>query len=192
MSGQNVFVVGGANSAAQAAVHLARYANQVKMVVRTGTLVNSMSRYLIEQIEATANIDVMLRHQVVGGSGEHRLETVTLQNDVTGERRTEEAAAVFLLIGAASCTGWLKGTLDLDSDGFIRTGRDISQDNWPLERPPYGFETSLPGVFAVGDTRVRAVQRVASAVGDGSVAIGSVHRWLAERYQLVPSIQSQP
>ncbi|MGE3798159.1 MAG: FAD-dependent oxidoreductase [Thermomicrobiales bacterium] len=180
MRGQDVFVIGGANSAAQAAIHLARFANKVTMLVRTDTLVSSMSHYLIEQIEATSNIEVKFQHQVVGAKGEHRLETLTIRSSVTGETQSVPTAGVFILIGAESCTEWLRGTVEMDEQGFIRTGRDVSLTDWPLERKPSAFETSLPGLFAVGDTRYRAVNRVASAVGEGSVAVGSVHRWIAE------------
>lgn len=182
MIGQHVVVVGGANSAGQAAIHLAKYAAQVTMLVRTNTLDLSMSRYLIEQIEETPNIDVLFRHQVIGARGEDRLEALTIRNTATGASSTVETAGVFILIGAESCTEWLRGTLELDELGFIRTGRDVSLPDWPLERTPYGFETSMPGVFAVGDTRFRSVHRVASAVGEGSVSVGSVHRWLADQH----------
>jgi thioredoxin reductase (NADPH) len=179
MGGKPVFVVGGANSAGQAAVYLAGHAERVSMLVRGGSLEKDMSRYLIEQIRNTPNIDVLYRHQVVGARGERQLETLTLLNEATAAQREMEASAVFILIGAESCAGWLEGTLEMDQRGYILTGRDVSSSFWPLKRPPLAFETSLPGVFASGDARYRSMKRVAAAVGEGSVTIGSVRQYLA-------------
>jgi thioredoxin reductase (NADPH) len=176
---EEVFVVGGANSAGQAALHLAKYAARVTLLVRGVSLAAGMSDYLVRQIEATLNVVVRLNTQVVGGHGDTRLERLVLQD---GQGRQEEvpAAAVFIMIGAEPGTVWLAPAISLDERGFVLTGRDLPATNWPLEREPYPFETSRPGVFAAGDVRHGSVKRVASAVGEGSVAVGSVHHYLAE------------
>ncbi len=179
MAGQSVYVVGGANSAGQAALHLARFAARVTLLVRGASLVTSMSEYLITQLQATPNVHVRLRTRVVDGRGENRLETLVLENIETGQREEVEAAAIFVLIGAEPRTEWLRDVLALDERGFILTGRDLPAAAWSLERPPLPYETSLPGVFAVGDTRHGSVKRVAGAVGEGSVAVGSVHQYHA-------------
>jgi len=179
VAGEDVFVVGGANSAGQAALHLAKYAARVNLLVRGASLAAGMSDYLVRQIEATSNVVVRLGTQVVDGRGDTRLQSLTLQD---GQGRQEEvpAAAVFILIGAQPHTEWLAPVLRLDERGFILTGRDVPATDWPLEREPYPFETSRPGVFAAGDVRHGSAKRVAGAVGEGSVAVGSVHRYLAE------------
>jgi thioredoxin reductase (NADPH) len=180
MAGEEVCVVGGANSAGQAALHLARYAARVRLLVRGESLVAGMSDYLIQEIEATPSIEVRLQTRVVEGRGEHRLEAVVLEEGRTGRREEVAVAAVFLLIGAEPRTEWLRGTLQRDDRGFLLTGRDIPAEGWPLDRTPLPFETSMPGVFAVGDVRHGSIKRVAEAVGEGSVAVGSVHRHLAD------------
>jgi thioredoxin reductase (NADPH) len=180
MAGQDVYVVGGANSAGQAAVHLAKYAARVSVVVRGDSLEASMSSYLIDELEATPNIEVLLHTQVVGAAGTYRLETLTLENAQTDMREEVDAAALFILIGAESCGGWLMDLLEMDDRGYVMTGRDLSLNTWPLSRSPLPFETSWPGVFAVGDVRHGSLKRVAGAVGEGSVAVGSVHEYLAE------------
>jgi thioredoxin reductase (NADPH) len=173
-----VFVVGGANSTGQAALHLARYDARVNLLVRGASLAAEMSDYLVRQIEATPNVVVRLGTQVVNGRGDTRVQSLTLQD---GQRRQEEMpGAVFILIGAQPHTEWLAPVLRLDERGFILTGRDVPATDWPLEREPYPFETSRPGVFAAGDVRHGSAKRVAGAVGEGSVAVGSVHRYLAE------------
>jgi thioredoxin reductase (NADPH) len=139
-----------------------------------------MSDYLITELEATPNVEVRLRTRVVDGRGTHRLEALVLEDARTGRREEVAAAAVFLLIGAEPRTEWLRDVLRRDDRGFILTGRDIPAEGWPLPRPPLPFETSLPGVFAVGDVRHGSVKRVAEAVGEGSVAVGSVHQYLAD------------
>ena len=139
-----------------------------------------MSDYLITQLEATENIQVRLHTRVVGGRGEDRLEMLTLEDVETGQREEVAAAAVFVMIGAEPHTEWLRDVIGRDVRGYILTGRDIPQQLWPLARPPLPFETSMPGVFAVGDARHGSVKRVAGAVGEGSVAVGSVHQYLAE------------
>ncbi len=179
MAGQEVYVVGGANSAGQAAVHLAKFASRVTLLVRGPSLAASMSDYLIQQIEGTSNIAVRLATRVVDGWGDARLEGLTLEDIDTGRRSDVATAVVFVLIGAEPRTEWLRGVVDLDENGFIRTDRDVSGQAWSLRRPLLPFETSMPGVFAAGDARFGSVKRVASAVGEGSVAVGSVHQYLA-------------
>ena len=183
MQGQEVFVVGGANSAGQAAVHLARYAAQVTLLVRGPSLTESMSEYLIKEITGTANIAVRPNTVVTGGGGTGRLETLTLQDRPSGTPETVPAAAVFVLIGAEPRTQWLPDAVVRDQWGFVVTGTDLMSgshppEGWPLPRPPMFLETSLPGVFAVGDVRRGSVKRVASAVGEGSIAIRFIHDYL--------------
>jgi thioredoxin reductase (NADPH) len=180
VAGEDVYVVGGANSAGQAALHLARYAARVTLLVRGGSLAAGMSDYLVRQIQATSNIAVRVCTQVVGGRGDTRLEGLTLQDRRTHGTEEVGAAAVFILIGAEPRTDWLTPVLRLDDHGFVLTGRDVPASDWPLVRDPYPFETSRPGVFAAGDVRYGSVKRVAGAVGEGSVTVGSVHRYLAE------------
>jgi thioredoxin reductase (NADPH) len=180
MAGQHVYVIGGANSAGQAALHLAKFAARVTMLVRGQSLATGMSDYLITQLEATPNIDIRLGTRVVDGHGEARLEALTLQELRSGGRARVPAAAVFVLIGAEPRTDWLRDVVALDDHGFVLTGPDLPHRAWPLERAPLPFETSMPGVFAAGDVRYGSVKRVASAVGEGAVAVGSVHRYLAE------------
>ena len=178
VAGEDVFVVGGANSAGQAALHLAKHAAHVTLLIRGASLAAGMSDYLVRQIQATPNVEVRLHTRVVGGRGDTRLESLTLQDD-QGQQEEVAAAAVFIMIGAKPHTDWLAPVLSLDKNGFVLTGRDIPGANWVLEREPYPFETSRPGVFAAGDVRHGSVKRVAGAVGEGSVAVGSVHRYLA-------------
>jgi thioredoxin reductase (NADPH) len=175
---EDVYVVGSANSAGQAALHLAKYAARVTMLVRGPSLAAGMSDYLVRQIEATPNIAVRLRTEVVDGRGTGRLESLTLR-DSRGEQSVVPAAAVFIMIGAEPGTEWLHPVLALDQHGFVLTGRDVPLSAWPLVRDTLPFETSRPGVFAVGDVRSGSIKRVAGAVGEGSVAVGSVHRYLA-------------
>ena len=179
MAGEHVCVVGGANSAGQAALHLARYAARVTLLVRGESLAASMSDYLITQIKATPNVEVRLRTRVVDGHGETRLESLIVEDSRTGHREQVPAAAVFIMIGAEPYTEWLRGLVELDDRGFVLTGRDVPLESWSLTRTPLPFETSLPGVFAAGDVRNGSVKRVAGAVGEGSVAVGSVHQYLA-------------
>ncbi len=179
VSGCNVVVVGGANSAGQAVLHLARYAGKVTLVVRGSSLDAGMSEYLVSQVEATDNIEVRLGTKVIGGGGEGRLERVVV-SDVDGRsEETLDASALFLLIGAEPYTEWLPSSVERDAQGFVLTGADISPGRWTLDRPPFALETSLPGVFAGGDTRHGSVKRVASAVGEGSIAVQLVHRLFA-------------
>lgn len=180
MTGEQVFVIGGANSAGQAALHLAKYAARVTLLVRGKSLAASMSDYLIRQVMSTPNIDVRLQTQVIDGRGEHRLDSLVLEHVETGAREEVRASALFVLIGAEPRTEWLLNAVAIDDRGFVLTGGDIPADSWPLARAPLPFETSMPGVFAVGDVRHGSVKRVAGAVGEGSVAVGSVHQYLVD------------
>ena len=183
VQGSEVFVVGGANSAGQAAVHLAKYAAQVTLLVRGRSLADSMSEYLIREIDAAPNIAVRCRVAVTGGAGQNRLESLTLTDLESSVAETVGAAALFVLIGAEPRTQWLPDTVRRDQSGFVVTGTDLLEDgrppgDWPLRRLPMFLESSLPGVFAVGDVRYGSVKRVASAVGEGSIAIRLVHDYL--------------
>lgn len=172
-------VIGGGNSAGQAAMHLCRYARRVTLLVRGPSLAESMSRYLSDQLDASAKVDIRFHTEVAGGGGEGRLEWLTLRDRTTGASQTVEAAGLFVLIGARPRTDWLPAEIDRNAWGYLATDREL-EDSWPLERPPRMHETSLPGVFAVGDVRGHSVKRVASAVGEGSVVVAQVHQHLAE------------
>jgi thioredoxin reductase len=181
MRGKRVFVVGGGNSAGQAALHLAKWAGQVSVLVRGASLAQSMSDYLIRMIDAAPNVDVRYGVRIVDGTGTGCLESLVLVDAGTGQRRNVPADALFVLIGSHPHTEWLGDTVARDQWGFIRTGPDLMGDSdagWPLERPPFPLETSLPGVFAAGDVRRASVKRCASAVGEGAVTIPQVHAWL--------------
>lgn len=179
VSGDDVYVVGGANSAGQAVLHLAGYARHVTLVVRATTLDAGMSRYLVRQIEATSNVAVRTGTEVVDGGGEGWLEHLVLRSRDGGAEEKVRADALFLMIGARPHTEWLPPTIARDPDGFVLTGADLSRDSLPVaERRPLSLETSLPGVLAVGDIRHGSVKRVASAVGEGSIAIRLVHQLL--------------
>jgi thioredoxin reductase (NADPH) len=186
MRGEDVFVVGAGNSAGQAAVHLATYARSVTIVTIDEHLGEFMSDYLVQKVRATPNIAVVLHTEVVDGHGRQRLEGLTLRDRHTGQTRTVAASALFVLIGAEPRTDWLEGAVERDERGYVLAGRDLWAPDgrpraaWPLERPPLLLETSLPGVFAAGDVRYRSVKRVASAVGEGSIAVQLVHQYLAE------------
>jgi thioredoxin reductase (NADPH) len=181
LKGLEVYVVGGANSAGQAALHLARYARRVTLVVRSDSLAAGMSHYLARHIEATPNIDVRIRTEVVGGGGDDGWLRHLVLREAGGEEETVEAEGLFLMIGARPRTDWLPPEVARDSRGFILTGADLRADaRWPLERRPFLLETSMPGVLAAGDVRHGAVKRVASAVGEGSIAIQLVHQLVAE------------
>jgi thioredoxin reductase (NADPH) len=181
--GQPVYIVGAGNSAGQAAVHLAKYASHVTILVRGHSLSATMSDYLVRQIEDTPNITVCLGTQVTSAGGAGRLEHLTLHDAAAGRTRTVRASALFILIGAQPNTEWLTGTLARDSHGFLLTGPDLCPDStlpagWPLPRPPLPMETSIPGVFAVGDVRHRSAKRVACAVGEGATIIQYAHQHL--------------
>ncbi|MTD17216.1 response regulator [Nakamurella sp. YIM 132087] len=180
---QDVYIVGGANSAGQAAVYLARGARSVTLLVRGSTLESSMSYYLIQQIAAIENIHVRTCTEVIAGTGSDHLEELTLRSTATGETETVPAGWLFVFIGAAPRTDWLDGVVVKDGKGFVVAGPDLPLDDghprsWPLERPPYHLETSVPGVFVAGDARSESAKRVASAVGEGAMAVMLVHRYL--------------
>jgi thioredoxin reductase (NADPH) len=181
---EDAIVVGGGNSAGQAAVYLSQTASKVHMLVRSGQLSDTMSRYLIQRIEENPVIELHYYTEIVGLDGDTQLECVTWRDKNTGETSTHDIRYVFIMAGGSPRTDWLKGCVAMDNKGFILTGRDLDpvlQDyHWPLPRVPQMLETSLPGVFAVGDVRAGNVKRVASAVGEGSIAISLVHRVLAE------------
>jgi len=176
--------VGGGNSAGQAAVYLAQSAKRVYVLIRSGGLAESMSRYLIRRIEDHPRIELRTRTEIVAVEGEGHVERVLFRGP-DGAEEERAIRHIFVMTGAAPSTEWLEGCLALDAKGFIKTGPDLSQEDladarWPLARNPYLLETSLPGVFAVGDVRSGNVKRVASAVGEGSIAVSFVHRVLAE------------
>src|SRR6478672_1724384 len=183
--GEEVIVVGGGNSAGQAAVFLAQTAKRVYMLVRSTSLAASMSRYLIRRIEKSPIIILRPQTEIVAIEGKDHLESVYWRNSQTGQTEKHEISHIFIMTGADPNTRWLDGCVALDDKGFIKTGPDLSPDNlsaagWPLTRQPYLLETSLPGVFAVGDVRGGSIKRVASAVGEGSTAISFVHKVLQE------------
>jgi thioredoxin reductase (NADPH) len=180
---EDVYVVGGANSAGQAAVFLSRHARRVTLLVRVDGLERSMSHYLIRQIRDTANIQVRTNTEVAGVEGTEHLEGLRLCDAATGEVEEVPAAFLFVFIGAAPCTDWLDKVVERDARGFVVTGPDLLRGGrrprgWPLDRDPYYLEGSVPGVFAAGDARANSVKRVASAVGEGAMAIQLVHRYL--------------
>jgi thioredoxin reductase (NADPH) len=177
--GQPVHVVGGGNSAGQAAAYLAEYTDDVSLLVRGSSLASTMSDYLIQQIAATPNVKVRLNTEVIEASGASHLEYLTMRDTITGRVERVPAAALFILIGARPNTGWLAGTLATDPDGFLLTGPDL-HDAWSLDRPPLHMETSVPGVFAAGDVRHGSAKRVASAVGEGANAIQLAQQYLSE------------
>ncbi len=188
--GGEVIVVGGGNSAGQAAVFLARMGRRVHLLVRADRLSGSMSRYLLRRIEETPAIQVRTRTEIVTLEGDGNLERVQWR-DGKGAVSSHEIKHVFLMTGAEANTGWLNSRVTLDEQGFIKTGPDLTQADlrsaqWPIERAPYLLETSLPGVFAVGDVRCGNIKRVASAVGEGSIAISFVHRVLGEGADVTP------
>jgi thioredoxin reductase (NADPH) len=178
---QDVYVVGGANSAGQAAVYLSRFAKSVTMLVRAGSLDASMSYYLIQQIAGIPNISVRTCTEVVQAHGAEHLEGLTLRDMAAGTTEMVDAGQLFIFIGAAPRTAWLDGVVSRDGHGFILSGPDLTEDNlagWTLDRLPYHLETSVPGVFAAGDVRAESAKRVASAVGEGAMAVMLVHRYL--------------
>lgn len=182
--GEDVFIVGAGNSAGQAAVYLSKYARSVNLLVRGDSLAKSMSRYLIDQIEEIDNINVKVLTQVKEFIGEEKLEAVTIFNSMTGEIETIPTNALFSFIGAKPHTDWLQGIVERDEHGFILTGAStmrngLSPKGWTIEREPFFLETNVPGVFAIGDVRCNSVKRVASAVGEGAIAVQLVHQYLA-------------
>ncbi len=177
---QHVVVIGAANSAGQAAVHFAGYASRVTMLVRGASLERSMSAYLIDQIERLKNIEVLTRTEAVQAEGDNgRLKRLRLRGP-EGDERVEDVDACFVFIGAAPRTDWLDGVVARDERGFILAGSEAREHGWPLQREPRTLETSVPGVFVAGDVRARSIKRVASAVGEGSMAVSLIHEYLAE------------
>jgi thioredoxin reductase (NADPH) len=190
---EEVIVVGGGNSAGQAAVFLAHSSVKVLLFVRSQKLSDSMSQYLIGRIETNPRIEIHYLTRITGLSGAGHLERVDWRDDTLGENRSGPIRHVFVMAGAAPRTEWLEDSFVLDNKGFIVTGPDLGGspggEQWPLQRPPLMLETSVPGIFAVGDTRAGSVKRVASAVGEGSMAVHLVHRYLAERAEKIPHAQ---
>jgi thioredoxin reductase (NADPH) len=191
--GQEVYILGGANSAGQAAVHLANHAFHVTMLVRGASLAASMSQYLIDEINAISNIDVRCRTTVVEVSGKRDVDAITIEDIETGERRTVPTNVLFIFIGAVSHTDWVAGVVECDEDGYILAGPDVRRHGrvttqWRLAREPFWLETSVPGIFVAGDVRHRSVKRVASAVGEGAMAVTFIHQYLAEAHQHTESI----
>jgi thioredoxin reductase (NADPH) len=181
--GQDVYIVGGANSAGQAAVYLAQHAKSVTILCRGSSLERSMSYYLIEQIRATGNISARICTEVIAAEGDDHLESLTLRDTSTGATETVDAQWLFLFIGAAPLTDWLDGVVVRDARGFVLAGPDLAScgrrpPGWDLDRLPYHLETSVPGVFVAGDARAESAKRVASAVGEGAMAVMLVHRYL--------------
>jgi thioredoxin reductase (NADPH) len=182
--GNEVAVVGGGNSAGQAAVFLAGRVARVYLIIRGGDLDKSMSRYLIDRIERTDNIELLTHYRVRELLGDGALDGLVAEDNRSGERRTLGARALFVFIGAEANTGWLRGAIALDESGFVPTGNALDgsarDDRGRSSREPFLLESSLPGVFAAGDVRSDSVKRVASAVGEGSMAVRFVHQYLAE------------
>jgi thioredoxin reductase (NADPH) len=181
LTGRDAYIVGGGNSAGQAALHLARFARRTTLVVRAQSLDAGMSHYLVREIEATPNVEVRTGTAVVDGGGEGRLQQLVLRQSPTGEEDTVAADALFVLIGARPHTDWLPEAISRDRRGFLLTGEELSDGyDWPLERRPLSLETGMPGVLAAGDVRHASVKRVASAVGEGSIAIQLVYNLLTD------------
>jgi thioredoxin reductase (NADPH) len=190
-AGAPVVVVGGGNSAGQAALFLARHTPRVRLLVRHGDLERDMSRYLAERIRSDSAIEVRVASEVRDLVGDDTLDAVVVEETTTGDREELPARAVFVFIGAEPHTAWLSGQIALDDDGFVLTGLDpqrwdAADAGWPLDRARYALETSRPGVFAVGDVRSGAVRRIASAVGEGAMAVRLVHQYLAEVGAAIP------
>lgn len=181
---EDVYIIGGANSAGQAAMYFSKYARRVVMLVRGDSLSASMSHYLIDQIQHTSNVHVETQSRVVEVHGDERLEAISIHCAKSGETNKVPASSLFAFIGAAPFTEWLAGVVERDERGFILTGNDLMRDGkrpqgWPLDRDPYLPETSVPGIFAVGDVRHGSVKRVASGVGEGSIAVQFIHQYLS-------------
>ncbi|MBW4573010.1 MAG: FAD-dependent oxidoreductase [Tolypothrix carrinoi HA7290-LM1] len=184
-SGEEVYIVGGANSAGQAAMYFSKYARKVTILVRGDSLAKSMSQYLIEQISATDNIIVRVHSSVVEAKGETSLEAIAIANIVTGDKQTVPATSLFILIGALPRTDWLDGVVERDKQGFILSGPDFMRERrcprgWTLDRDPFLLETSVPGIFVAGDVRYGSVKRVASGVGEGAIAVQFIHQYLSK------------
>ncbi|MEM6752691.1 MAG: FAD-dependent oxidoreductase [Cyanobacteria bacterium P01_C01_bin.38] len=184
--GEEVYIIGAANSAGQGAMYFSKYASKVIILVRGDSLTKSMSQYLIDQIEATPNIEVRLHTSVIEAKGENSLEELVLVNNSTDEKQTVSATSLFIFIGAKPSTEWLDGVLETDERGFILAGVDLKNNGknrpkgWNLDRDPFLLETNIPGIFAVGDVRHGSVKRVASGVGEGSICVQFVHNYLSK------------
>ncbi len=183
--GEEVYIIGGANSAGQAAMYFSKYASQVTILVRGESLTKSMSQYLIDQINETPNIKVIVHSSVTEAKGETSLEAISIANSQTGETQVVPATSLFIFIGAVPRTDWLDGVIERDNRGFILTGQDLKHNGtrpkgWTLERDPFLLETNIPGVFAVGDVRHNSIKRVASGVGEGSICVQFVHQYLSK------------
>jgi thioredoxin reductase (NADPH) len=183
--GEEVYIVGGANSAGQAAMYFSKYAHRVTMLIRGDSLTKSMSQYLIDQIEGTENICVCTGCSVVEVKGETNLEAIVIAEGETGQKRTVSAQSLFIFIGAKPQTDWLDGVVERDKQGFILTGQDLMRDRqrprgWTLERDPFLLETNVPGIFVAGDVRYGSVKRVASGVGEGAIAVQFIHQYLSK------------
>jgi thioredoxin reductase (NADPH) len=182
--GEDIFIVGGANSAGQAAIHFSKYAKTVTLVVRGDSLSKNMSRYLIHQINETPNINVLLNSKVTEVRGEKRLEFITITNTQTGQLQTVSSSGLYIFIGAVPHTDAVVGLIERDANGFILTGQDLMQygherpRGWTLDRQPFLLETNVPGIFAAGDVRHGSMKRVAAGVGEGSIAVQLVHQYL--------------
>ena len=179
MEGADVVVVGGGNSAGQAAVHLSRYAKSVTILVRRESLAETMSQYLIDEISYNSRIRVQTCSRVVDGGGEGRLEWLVIEDATTGEQTRRTAQGLFLLLGAEPRCDWLPADVSRDESGFVLTGRDVPRDRWIDGLPPANLETTVPGIFATGDIRSGSMKRVAAASGEGASAISLVHAYLA-------------
>jgi thioredoxin reductase (NADPH) len=188
----DVVVVGGGNSAGQAAIHLAAFAQRVTLVVRADSLEKGMSNYLVQQIRGIPNIEVRLKSEIVAGEGGERLERLTIHDKRANVFDSIPAKLLFVLIGATPYTDWLDGVVRRDPKGFIVTGHDVDLGAWPLQRKPMSFETSIPGIFAVGDVRLGSMKRVASAVGEGAGAIQNVHQYMNEMTLALANEERRP
>src|SRR5438105_2984366 len=195
--GRDIFLIGGGNSAGQAAMFFANYARSVTILVRGPSLVATMSHYLIAQLESKTNVNIEVLSQVVGVEGSDHLEAIVIEDRRSGERRRQPTDALFVFIGADAETSWLPPAVICDKRGYVCTGRDVTdlvaQQNgsWPLERDPYLLETSVPGIFVVGDVRHGSIKRVASGVGEGSMAIAFIHQYFSERQAAAAEIDSR-
>ena len=186
--GQDIYIIGGGNSAGQAAINFSNYAKSVTLLVRGDSLAKSMSRYLIDQLKTKDNIRVETQAEISNAYGDEHLEAIDVSSRASGETTRREAAGLFVMIGADAETDWLPPEIERDARGYVLTGPAVSTTGrWPLERDPYLLETTVPGIFAVGDVRAGSVKRVAAGVGEGSMAIAFVHQYLATLVETAPA-----